>query len=342
MDAFCQQIPPFHPARGLAGGHRQTLSGFFLAGGHSRPSHAVHRVELPDGDALAVHEDRPPPACRPSRLVILVHGLAGCHDSSYVRRTAAKLVDAGSVTWRMDLRGCGAGRTWARGLYNAARSRDVAAVVQYAAERHPTLAIALAGFSLGGNLVLKYLAEEGENPPGSLDAGLAVAPPLDVKACVLRVQQGLSRCYDMFFARQLWHWYRQAVTERLVPDSGIRRRPRSLLEFDAAVTVPLNGYESVHAYYADASSLPRLHQICVNTLVLAAADDPMVPRSLFDPSRMSTSMRLHIVASGGHLGFLADAPWRQDVWGRPRPQADRYWLDWLIVDWVRSLDRPAA
>ena len=339
---FIEMIPPFRPARGLAGPHRQTFAGFFVSGTRSRPSQIVHRIALPDGDALAVHEDRPSSEADSKRLVILVHGLAGCHDSSYIRRTAAKLVDAGFLTWRMDLRGCGAGRTWARRMYNAARSRDIAAVVEYAAEEHPSLLVAVAGYSLGGNLVLKYLAEEGPRPPRHLDAALAVAPPTDVRQCVRRLQQGLSRLYDKFFSRQLWHMYRQAVRERLLPDNGIRRQPRSLLEFDQTVTVPLNGYESVDAYYADASSLPLLSRISVATLVLIAADDPLVPSSIFDPLRLSPSTCLHVAAGGGHLGFLADSPWQKDVWGRRRQRADRYWLDWLVVDWARSLDLSLA
>jgi uncharacterized protein len=322
-------VPPFRPHPLIRGGHLQTIVANYLPSRIAIES-KLHHVPLPDGDAIALHEDAPRgadiPVCH-DRVVILIHGLGGCHQSSYMLRCSEKLRALGLGVYRMDLRGCGAGMGLARHPLHAGRSEDAAAVLDYVSRQCPGAAIHLVGFSMGANIVLKLAGELGESPPGCLASVMAVSPPIDLVECTQNMQRGLNQLYDRRFVRSLIrHIDRRTI---LVPDMHTRPlspRPRRLFEFDSLFTAPLSGFADVADYYARASSGPLLPRIAVPTLIVTAASDPIVPSAPFERASYSSTTQLIVTPCGGHLGFIAAAG----------HDPDRRWLDWRVVDWISA------
>ena len=144
-------------------------------------------------------------------MVLLMHGLAGCHLSPYLVRISSKLFDRGMRTFRLDLRGCGAGQRLARLPYNAGRSGDVSAALQHLIRLCPESSIGLVGFSLSGNIALKMLGESEAQLPPQLARAMAVNPSIALEACVRGLQRGVNRIYDWHFTRLL----HRSVMQRL-------------------------------------------------------------------------------------------------------------------------------
>lgn len=314
----------FHPHPLLPTGHLQTLAGILLSKSAAKEQAGLHRVLLDDGDQIVLHDDCPTAWQTGDRTALMIHGLAGSHASPYMRRIAGKLNHRGVRTFRMDLRGCGAGLGLARLPYHSGRSEDAAAALRKTAELCPGSPMTLIGFSLGGNITLKLLGESPGNLPAHLDRAVAVCPPVDLLGCVQSLARGVNRFYDRHFVRLL---VEQIAAQRLsIPDApalDIGQRPRGVFEFDDAFTAPVCGFGTAANYYRLCSSAQFISDIRVPTLILAAADDPLVPGRMFDPLRLSVAVTLHLTHSGGHLGFI----------GRRNGDPDRRWMDWRVVEW---------
>jgi len=203
-----KMFKPFSPTSLLPGGHAQTVGGVYWPVGNIPYCAEQHIVELSDGDCIVLHDDLPAQWKPNDRSVLMIHGLTGCHLSSYMRRISHKLVQSNVRVFRMDLRGCGAGFELARLPYHAGRSADVAAALESITARCPSSPTTLVGFSLGGNLTLKLLGELGKSSVGSLDSAIAVNPPIDLLACSRRLRLKSNRLYDRRFARLLWNQIR--------------------------------------------------------------------------------------------------------------------------------------
>lgn len=311
-----------HPL--LWGGHLQTLAGAYLPGPRFAYRARQHIVDLPDGDRIVLHDDQPDGWRPGDRAALLIHGLGGCHLSPYMQRIAAKLERQGMRSFRMDLRGCGAGMALARLPYHSGRSEDAAAAIEAIAALCPGSPVAVVGFSLGGNIVLKLLGELGDRRCGNLDRALAVCPPADLMAAIAHISRPVNRLYELHFLRQLIEQVRRR--RKLMPDlPGVDwpRTPRRLWEFDDVFTAPVCGFGRANEYYRQASSLRVRDGIRLPALVVASRDDPLVPATSLDPWRECPAVSLEIAASGGHLGFV----------GR-RHGADRRWLDGRIAAFV--------
>ncbi|TWT39119.1 YheT family hydrolase [Blastopirellula retiformator] len=315
-----------HPI--LRGPHLQTIVGAYWKG-HSFPYAAEqHQVELADGDKIVLHDDAPEGWRDGDRTALLIHGLGGCHTSPYLVRIAARLNDLGVRTFRMDLRGCGAGMKLAKKPFHAGCSDDAAAAVQFIHTLCPSSPCTAIGFSLGGNVVLKLGGEVGTGVCGGLDSIFSVAPPIDLAHCCANMSRGLNRLYDRDFVRRLIRRVElQKEYDEEAANFRFLRRPRRIVEFDAEYTAPKAGFGSVNEYYEKASAGPLLSQIAMPTHILTAGDDPIVPREIFAKYPRSPLVMLEVTSHGGHLGFLA-----------PRNvTADRRWMDWRVVTWVGEL-----
>jgi predicted alpha/beta-fold hydrolase len=342
-------FPAFRPHPLVRGGHLQTIVGSYLPTRVAVDS-TLHRVELPDGDAIALHDDGALVGSKTASgyrrihngdthdgkllasrcgepVAILIHGLGGCNRSGYMLRCSAKLRACGVRVFRMDLRGCGAGMSFARHPLHAGRSEDAAAVLDYVAQQCPGSPIHLAGFSMGANIVLKMAGELGDEAPPNLASVMAVSPPIDLVACTRNIQRGLNCLYDRRFVRSLVRHIRRRTA--LVPDAlsaPLIPRPRRLKDFDSLFTAPLAGFANVDDYYTRASSGSLLARIAVPTLILTAASDPIVPVQPFELASYSPTTQLEIAPCGGHLGFVA----AQGI------DTDIRWLDWRVVQWITS------
>jgi uncharacterized protein len=318
------QIPPFRPHPLFRNPHAQTILGGF--GRRSAPYRAArHETLLSDGDRILLHDDAPPGWREGDPAVLLLHGLGGSHASPYVVGTAMKMNARGIRTFRMDLRGWGAGISLARSPMHAGRSEDAAAALAWIADRCPASPLFVVGFSLGGNMVLKMAGEMGPSAPERLEGVIAVAPPIDLAATCRNLACGWNSLYDRAFVRGLMRHLR--TRRRLLPEARhieLPRPPRGIYEFDELVTAPLSGFTGADDYYARSSSGLFLERIHTPTLIIAAADDPLVPAMLFDDCPRSAAVEVHITEHGGHVGYL----------GAGGGDPDRRWLDWRLVEQI--------
>ncbi len=319
-------FPNFRPHPLVRGGHAQTVLGAYLPHGARENGSQQHRVALDDGDVLVLHDDCPANWSPGNRAVLLLHGLGGCHGSPYMLRLALKLNAVGVRAFRLDQRGCGAGFALAKHPGHAGRSEDARAALETIAELCPDSPVSLIGYSLGGNIALKLAGECGDHPPGHLDSVLAVGPPIDLQHCCEHMQTGLNWLYDRTFIRTLVALVKRRHRElpELAHDRPLVPPPKWLVDFDDRYTAPRSGFKDARDYYARCSSAPLLLQIDVPTLIVTAADDPLIPVAMFETAARSPAVDLYIADSGGHLGFFAKAG----------SDPDRRWLDWRLVEWV--------
>ena len=179
-DHITNAFPPFQPFPLLNGPHLQTVSATYLARRPALCGTVQHRVELPDGDQLVLQDDQPDTWRPTDPVAMLIHGISGCHASTYMVRAAAKLVTRGVRSFRLDMRGCGAGWSLARHSMHAGRGDDIQAVIQFLSRLCPHAPRAGVGFSLGGLTLLRAIAEH--NIPIPTDSGLtcamAISPPM--------------------------------------------------------------------------------------------------------------------------------------------------------------------
>jgi predicted alpha/beta-fold hydrolase len=311
---------PFAPARATAGGHRQTLLGYWFRR-HLRWEGPAEDLVVDAGDDVRLlarvtwQEGRRD--ARPALVVI--HGLGGCDAAGYAVATGRLARQRGWHVARMNMRGAGDAEALCPRLYNAGLDGDLLAVLAALAPHTPVLAV--VGFSLGANLALLALARGGDRLPEGLAAVAAVSPPLDLAACADALERPANRLYQSYFVRNLKAAYRRR--QRLRPDlyeRGRERGIRTIREYDEVITAPYGGYASAEAYYTASSAGPRLGALTRPALVLAALDDPMVPGESVTrwPLPPSGLVQREMTSSGGHVGFVAPTAAPGRFWAAER------------------------
>jgi predicted alpha/beta-fold hydrolase len=323
-------FPEFVASRVIRGGHPQTVCGAWLPGPGEPAGTARYAISTTLDDLLVLHHN---PAAEPTpdrRQVLLLHGLSGCHASAYMQRSCRRLIEAGFGVWRLDARGSGAGMGLARHHHHAARHEDLQAAVDFLSSQFPGAPVSVAGFSLGGNVLLNWLASPAAGQPSVVDSAIAVAPPIDLFCCSAGLKCGLSRGYDYYFVKKMLQQLRQRRRARPdMVDFPIRRTPESLADFDRQFTAPAGGFASLDDYYESASSWTRLAGIRIPTLILIDEQDPVIPVRMFDSAPLSNAVTVVRTRGGGHLGYIA----------RPGSDPDCHWLSWRIADAVLKTDR---
>jgi hypothetical protein len=312
----------FAPARPWLTGNLQTIADRLRPPVHdldraSSEQRMVIPIDDGSGDALAVRIHRPRIAPRPDRpMVLVVHGLGGSVESTYVRASALGLLRAGYPVARVDLRGVGDSSQHCRMLYHGGRSADLRAVLRVLAEQPGAEGVALMGFSLGGNVTLKLLGEPLEDLP--VRAGVAVSTPLDLATGTEHLSHRMHGLYQRFLVSKLRTDTAHSGLALTPQERAAISRMRTITEFDDLITAKHNGWRDAAEYYAVNSSAQFLPQITVPTLVIHAMDDPMVPASSYraidwTALEASTPVRRLITAHGGHVGFHEDGgrdlPW---------------------------------
>jgi len=304
LNGFFGQLPTFIPKFPWFGGDLQTLRNTLRPPAISLqtwPGVAI-AFDMADGtgDALLAEFHQPQEAARPRPLVILVHGLTGSMDSSYVRVTAHHLLQKGYPVLRLNLRGAGPSRGRTRAFYHAGRSDDLHRVIGQLDGRLAANGIVLVGFSLGANVVLKYLGERG--PLAPVSGAVSISAPIDLALTQRQISKWRNRRYHDFLLREM-------KVERPSP-ADISR----IIDFDDRVVAPANGFADAADYYRQSSSNQFLAQIRRPTLLIHAANDPWIPARMYRDVDVAANRRLHLVMprSGGHVGFHAgglDRPW---------------------------------
>lgn len=307
----------FTPAWWLRNPHLQTIWPVLFR----RPrqlDYRTERLELDDGDFLDLAWRGP----AQGPLVLMLHGLQGSIHSHYARGLIPRLNASGYRVCLMHFRGCSGEPNRLDRSYHSGETGDLTRVVEYlqqvAGELHATI-----GFSLGGNVLLKWLGEQGERAP--LRKAVAISVPFLLADAAERMNSGLSRLYQRHLVNSLRRDYKRKFSRRSSPLQIDVDRLDSFWTFDDQVTAPLHGFRDVQDYYQSASCRPFLGTIQVETLIVHACDDPF----MFDATsprndELSPSTQLLLSPHGGHVGFVSGRwPWQP-----------RYWLDRCITDWL--------
>ncbi|MGV1005303.1 MAG: YheT family hydrolase [Candidatus Nanopelagicales bacterium] len=303
-------------ARPWVDGNLQSVRDRVMRQQWSLPAGPVHRVPLSDGtgDHLVVQLHEPNDEHSPGRTggrlaarptVLLVHGLGGSAESTYVRASAAGLTAAGFPVARVDLRSSGLSTSHTSEFYHGGRTADLRDVLAFLAPQAPG-GLAVMGFSLGGNAILKLLGE----PLGGLPvrAGVAVSAPLDLSEATSHLAARWHGFYDRFLLSKLIKDVADSNVNLSDQERAALARARRLIEFDDAITAPRHGWADAWEYYRVNSSAQFLPSIGVPTLLIHAVDDPMITIASYtavdwDALATRTLVRRAVTPHGGHVGF---------------------------------------
>jgi predicted alpha/beta-fold hydrolase len=300
-----EDFPDFRPGAPWWGGDLQTLRNYIVTRGGHRLSIASERVFLDlrdgSGDRLAGALTRAP---GDNPLVVLIHGLSGCESSPNMIRAARHYRTLGYAVLRLNLRGAGPSRSTCRRDYHAGSSRDLAEGLQSLAEQEPALlanGVMLSGESLGGSLIVKFLAEHGREFP--IKAAAAISAPLDLAEACRSVMRRRNAPYHRWLLKRM----KANCPREGMSASALRAldRVRSLYEFDDLFLAPQFGYSGADDYYEGEKALNYLDRVAVPTLLIHARNDPWVPVKTYLSYDWSANPALTLLLSrsGGHLGF---------------------------------------
>ena len=313
----------FSPAWWLPGPHSQTVWAS-LCRRKPRLLLRRERLELADGDFIDLDWTTKRGF---GPLVLVLHGLEGSSDSGYTRGMLQTIEARGWRAVVMHFRNCSGEPNRLRHSYHAGATADIDSVLNHLRRRAPEAPpkIACVGYSLGGNVLLKWLGEQGQQ--AAIQAAVAVSVPFLLDAAAQRMNQGLSRLYQWYLLQAMRRNYRRKFKNRHDAPVGLGalNRLRDFYRFDDQITAPLHGYVDVHDYYAQASCRPYLPHISTPTLILHANDDPfMLASAIPTAHELSASTILELSRCGGHVGFVS---------GRI-PGLGQYWLDQRITDFL--------
>ncbi len=304
------ETAPFRPPAWLRGGHLQTLAGKFL-----RPKGTVAleplRVLTPDGDFLDLEVGPEPTPASP--IVVLLHGLEGSTRRRYMRQAMTVLLASGIRPIGMNFRSCSGIPNLRARFYHSGETGDLGYVLKTLERLFPGRAFGALGFSLGGNVLLRYLGEAEATGSARLDAAVAISVPYDLAAGARMLEGGgMGRLYTRYFLRSLQAKAR-AKTALLSGVVDIERiqAARTLRAFDEAATAPLHGFRDADDYYRQASSKSILGRVRVPTLLIHALDDPFLPPGAVPTAAMEENPWIlgSLTGCGGHVGFIrAGAP----------------------------------
>jgi uncharacterized protein len=318
----------YTPPRLLRSGHGMTIYTWARRRRFPRLPAPLERLfdVAADARVLAKCHWQPRPVSQPTLL--LLHGLEGSADAHYMRGIADKAFAAGFNVVRLNQRNCGGTDHLSIGVYNSGLTGDPAAVIRELVDRDGLRSIAVAGYSLGGNLTLKLAGEYGQAAPPEVKAFAAVSPTLDLTACIDALERPSNWLYQQNFLVPLKQRIRRKA--RLYPShysTAPLARVRSVRQFDDAYTAPMSGYRDAADYYYRASSLRVAHLIRVPTLVITAADDPFIPVEPFRDAAVidNPAIRLVVTPHGGHCGFITR---------RVNGTDDGYWAERAIVEFA--------
>ncbi len=312
-------MAPFEPL--LRSPHLQTLAGHFWR----RPGdetefpiqRRIYRTE-PDVQVL-VCSQRPHGEARGE--IFMVHGLEGSGDAGYIRSLSTAALRAGFAAHRFHMRTCGGTEHLCKTLYHAGLTSDLLAVLRESRKEGREPAI-LAGFSLGGNVVLKLAGEMGEAAREVVQGVCTVSAPLDLAACARRIGERDNRLYEARFVR--------AMRKRLAATGRYTKREftglRSVVELDDRFTAPSFGFGNAANYYRTQSAIGFLAGLRVPALLIQAKDDTFVPFEVYESAAVRANPRIQVMATdhGGHLGFIGRRP-------------NRLWLDEVIMEWITGV-----
>ncbi|MEX2180595.1 MAG: alpha/beta fold hydrolase [Gemmatimonadaceae bacterium] len=304
---------PFQPAWWLPGAHLPTMFSKLLR--QVAPAHdRIESWPTPDGDSVSVV--RVDPARPDAPTLTIFHGLEGTVRSTYAQglmhQAKARGWGAAMLIWRT----CDGRIPAVPRMYHSGETADADFFIRRLAAERPGTPLLCAGVSLGANVLLKWLGEQGRRVPTEVRRAIAVSTPFDLLAGSRFLEQGFARLYSWHFVRSLKRKGAAAIARH--PQLPVNRArvaaARTFWEFDDAFTGPVHGFAGADDYYARSSSINFLSEIAVPTLLFSAVDDPFLPPVVLDRVRAVAGrnplISIEFTPRGGHVGWIAGPPWR--------------------------------
>lgn len=325
-------VPPFDPPLWMRNPHFQTIVAA------KKPRHLAYgwtswepmEISLGSDGSILAEASWQPGNRSDAPCVILIHGLEGSARSCYLVGMSKKAFAKGFHAVRINMRNCGGTEHMTPTLYCAGLSQDVLSIAESLRRRCGIEAIFAIGVSLGANVLLKFLGEQGSNAADYIRGAAVMSPPIDLAAGARKIDERGNWIYQRYFvSRLIARMRRKAELFPDIVDMSRVERIRTIYEFDDVVTGPHFGYGRADDYYRLASSAPLLPAVSVPTLIVQAKDDPLIPFGAFETSGIKNNPCLQLLATriGGHAGFLSLR--------RSHPaDLDCYWAESRIVDFL--------
>ena len=335
-------LTDFVPRRWLRNGHLQTLAGNFIR----------RRLTLPEPEPLLVEVEGPvggygpsqvlchchwqPAEVRSRRLtIVLVHGLEGSSNSQYVVGNTARALAAGLNVVRMNMRTCGGTDHLSPTIYHSGRSGDVGRVVDAIVRQQGIESIALVGYSMGGNLVLKFAGECGGSAPRQVKAVIGVSPLMDLAISSATLHRPSNRVYEWHFLRNMVARVhrRMQMYPRIYGNAAVDRI-HTMRDFDEHIVAPYGGFRDADDYYYTVASSQHAAALRVPTLILHSADDPFI--RMLPQTRQALMANPHVTLietqHGGHCAFLTSSG----------EEGNGYWAEQTLLSFLMRLAVPAG
>jgi uncharacterized protein len=321
----------FKPAWWLSNCHCQTIYPALFRKAPTPSNYCRERLSTPDHDFIDIDfcgtGDKP--------LVILLHGLTGSSQSGYIKGLQQTLLDKGMRSAAINFRGCSGRSNNSARCYHSGETEDIHFLYQTLQQREPNTPIAAVGFSLGGNVLLKWLGEQSQQI--KLFAAVAVSVPLQLGICATKLDSGFAITYRKNLLKGLTTYMHnklqhlevigQLEDAKKIKALGDLSTISSFWEYDDRVVAALHGFQDAHDYYNRSSARQFLKSISLPTLVIQAVDDPfMTPEALPRPDELSTHVQLEITQNGGHVGFITGLI----------PFRPKYWLEQRIPEFLQN------
>lgn len=335
MAVDVEKIIPFHAPYWASGGHSQTIFGSLWSFRPIQQKHEVRIVNLPDGDQLVTkiyrshnnenkHQSQLQ-AVESDAVIVLFHGLTGSSDSSYIQRLGGELLKQGYNLVLVNHRNCGDGMGKARAPYHSGRGDDVGAVIAHMREVFSGKKIVVFGVSMSANAILYLLSKRQDlSQP---DFAVVVNPPINLSRATQLIQKGFNRFYEKKFVVLISRLVRELQKKGLVENHFRVHSGMKLIELDDHYTGPAGGFGSAKNYYEQCSTFQSLGLVQTSTVILMSQDDPFIGSDDFVRAHLSSCITLHLVKSGGHVGYIHR---------EPTPLGTHCWMDYAVTEYLKQ------
>jgi len=315
----------FKPAWWLTNTHFQTLAAKFFRRKQKLVTN-TETLELPDGDFIDLAWTEKPQKNNTRPIVVILHGLEGSKDSHYAKGMLNAIKERGWVAVLMHFRGCSGKPNRQASSYHSGDIRDISYLTEQLTAQYQQCVFSVLGFSLGGNVLTRYLAQVPNNPYRS---AAVICAPLDLASCSARINQGFSRLYQKYLLQMLKDSTLEKIATKIINNIKTTQLDtiNTIYDFDEQITAPLNGFTSAQHYYQQASGNPVMEKIKLPCLFIHAADDPFLNHHLSIPQqKLPEHLTFEVSSHGGHVGFIHGN----------NPFKPLYWLEQRVPEFLNA------
>lgn len=304
----------FTPAKGLSNPHIQTMLAKYLNRKSFVPT-VKETLELPDGDFVDLAWTEVPSSDNTKPIVVILHGLQGCEYSHYIKSMFAAIVKKGWIGVLIHFRGCSGRANRLAHSYHSGYTKDIRYFTEQLEYRYPHCKLSVIGYSLGGNVLTRYLSETPNSP---YQSATVICAPLHLASCSEKINKGFSKIYQSYLLTMLKKATADKIKLGLIKHLSLYdlKNIKTMWDFDHNVTAPLNGFNSADHYYNEVSGINILHKITKPCLIIHAQDDPFLSNEhIMSIDNLPSNIHFEVSTTGGHVGFLSgDSLFKPSYW----------------------------